>query len=62
MKDRKAYEAALKRRKGSPGHSEKVKENMLSQDDLFTQCRHCGGIVRGTLESLTQHVETCQDG
>lgn len=60
---RRAVETAFRRRKGaSEAHAEKVKANMLSQNDLFTTCRFCGQTVRGTLDTLREHVARCERG
>lgn len=57
---RRAAEVAMKRRRGaSRAHSEKVKTHMLAQEDLYTTCQKCGCSVRGSLDTLTQHVENC---
>lgn len=57
---RKAREVAFKRRRGaSEAHAQKVSENLLGADDLFTTCQHCRLTVKGTLEDLREHARGC---
>lgn len=57
---RRAAEVAMRRRAGaSKAHSDKVKQHMLGQEDLYTTCQRCGSRINGTLEVIQQHVEQC---
>lgn len=62
MEDRRqrAAEVAMRRRRGaSRAQSEKVKANMLAQDDLYTTCRRCQQKISGTLADIHRHYDTC---
>lgn len=59
-RSRKAAEVAMRRRRGaSREHSERVKANLLGQEDLFTTCQRCGKRVQGTLDTIQHHAEQC---
>lgn len=59
---KRATEKAMRRRLGmNKDKAAKVKDSMLSQSDLYTTCRFCGGKVTGSLKYIQDHVERCSE-